>query len=148
MNEKSLCEQRWAVYKMRLLFWIVSKITQNSMQNDIFNFGKTCNKIDNIVWSNSKWQIRILRVKNTVFPCEEMCRHKIELKCFMQKNEWSCLESDQTLVRLYRTILRDYESNVRPSIRHDMPVNITFSFSLTQLIDVVRFKKIGQDFLV
>lgn len=31
---------------------------------------------------------------------------------------------------------------MRPSIRHDMPVNVTFSFSLTQLIDVDERKEI------
>ncbi|KHN75680.1 Ligand-gated ion channel 4 [Toxocara canis] len=46
------------------------------------------------------------------------------------------MESEQNLIRLYRHLLKDYESDVRPSIRHDLPVNVTFSFSLTQIIDV------------
>ncbi|KAI6215851.1 Ligand-gated ion channel 4 [Aphelenchoides besseyi] len=51
-------------------------------------------------------------------------------------------KSDETLVRLYRTILRDYNNNIRPSIRHNMPVNVTFSFALTQIIDVDERKEI------
>uniref|UniRef100_A0A0K0EVU7 Neuronal acetylcholine receptor subunit alpha-10-like n=1 Tax=Strongyloides venezuelensis TaxID=75913 RepID=A0A0K0EVU7_STRVS len=39
-------------------------------------------------------------------------------------------------IKLYRDLLRDYEPDVRPSIRHDMPINVTFTFTLTQLIDV------------
>ncbi|KAK0418598.1 hypothetical protein QR680_013661 [Steinernema hermaphroditum] len=46
------------------------------------------------------------------------------------------VDGEESLVRLYRYLLRDYESDVRPSIRHDMPINVTFSFSLTQIIDV------------
>uniref|UniRef100_A0A914RNM1 Neurotransmitter-gated ion-channel ligand-binding domain-containing protein n=1 Tax=Parascaris equorum TaxID=6256 RepID=A0A914RNM1_PAREQ len=45
--------------------------------------------------------------------------------------------SEQNLIRLYRHLLNDYESDVRPSIRHDLPINVTFSFSLTQIIDVL-----------
>uniref|UniRef100_A0AAF5DBC0 Neurotransmitter-gated ion-channel ligand-binding domain-containing protein n=2 Tax=Strongyloides stercoralis TaxID=6248 RepID=A0AAF5DBC0_STRER len=41
-----------------------------------------------------------------------------------------------TTVVLYRDLLRNYEADVRPSIKHDMPINVIFSFSLTQIIDV------------
>uniref|UniRef100_A0A7E4VUT2 Neur_chan_LBD domain-containing protein n=1 Tax=Panagrellus redivivus TaxID=6233 RepID=A0A7E4VUT2_PANRE len=44
--------------------------------------------------------------------------------------------SDEDLVRLYRNLLKDYEKDVRPSLRHDIPINVTFEFSLTQIIDV------------
>ncbi|KAK6744893.1 hypothetical protein RB195_011546 [Necator americanus] len=37
---------------------------------------------------------------------------------------------------LYRYLLSDYERDVRPALRHDRPVNVTFVFSLTQIIDV------------
>uniref|UniRef100_A0A0N4UE37 Neur_chan_LBD domain-containing protein n=1 Tax=Dracunculus medinensis TaxID=318479 RepID=A0A0N4UE37_DRAME len=37
---------------------------------------------------------------------------------------------------LYRYLLTDYEKDVRPSIRHDLPINVSFIFSLTQIIDV------------
>lgn len=40
------------------------------------------------------------------------------------------------MIRLYRHLLSDYENEVRPSLRHDMPINVTFAFSLTQIIDV------------
>lgn len=41
------------------------------------------------------------------------------------------------LTQLYRYLLTDYEKDVRPSIRHDLPINVSFIFSLTQIIDVV-----------
>ncbi|CAD5217217.1 unnamed protein product [Bursaphelenchus okinawaensis] len=50
--------------------------------------------------------------------------------------------SDDNLVRLYRTLLRNYESEVRPAMRYDHPVNVTFSFALTQIIDVDERKEI------
>uniref|UniRef100_A0A0N4ZEX3 DRB sensitivity-inducing factor large subunit n=1 Tax=Parastrongyloides trichosuri TaxID=131310 RepID=A0A0N4ZEX3_PARTI len=46
-----------------------------------------------------------------------------------------CKSSDM-VVKLYHDLLRDYESDVRPSIKHDMPINVTFSFALRQIIDV------------
>ncbi|CEF66727.1 Nicotinic acetylcholine receptor family and Neurotransmitter-gated ion-channel transmembrane domain and Neurotransmitter-gated ion-channel family and Neurotransmitter-gated ion-channel ligand-binding domain and Nicotinic acetylcholine-gated receptor, transmembrane domain-containing protein [Strongyloides ratti] len=52
---------------------------------------------------------------------------------FILFNLVSCFD---TTVRLYRDLLNDYEPDVRPSIRHDMPINVIFSFSLTQIIDV------------
>ncbi|TKR57609.1 hypothetical protein L596_030288 [Steinernema carpocapsae] len=45
-------------------------------------------------------------------------------------------DAEESLVRLYRYLLKDYESDVRPSVKHDMPINVTFAFSLTQIIDV------------
>uniref|UniRef100_A0AC35TIJ2 Neur_chan_LBD domain-containing protein n=1 Tax=Rhabditophanes sp. KR3021 TaxID=114890 RepID=A0AC35TIJ2_9BILA len=39
-------------------------------------------------------------------------------------------------VRLYRHLLKDYEKNVRPSIRYDLPIQIIFTYSLIQIIDV------------
>ena len=45
-------------------------------------------------------------------------------------------------MRLYRTLLRSYESSVRPSLRYDQPVNVTFSFTLTQVIDVDERKEV------
>lgn len=30
----------------------------------------------------------------------------------------------------------NYQNDIRPSIKHDIPINVTFSFSLTQIIDV------------
>ncbi|VDP15380.1 unnamed protein product [Heligmosomoides polygyrus] len=42
---------------------------------------------------------------------------------------------DDTL-RLYNSLLADYEKEVRPALRHDIPINVTFVFMLTQIIDV------------
>ncbi|KAJ1357589.1 hypothetical protein KIN20_015768 [Parelaphostrongylus tenuis] len=40
------------------------------------------------------------------------------------------------MLRLYTTLLAGYEKEVRPAFRHDRPINVTFVFSLTQIIDV------------
>ncbi|VDM67980.1 unnamed protein product [Strongylus vulgaris] len=40
------------------------------------------------------------------------------------------------MTRLYRHLLSDYEREVRPAIRYDRTINITFVFSLKQIIDV------------
>ncbi|MFH4973495.1 hypothetical protein AB6A40_000204 [Gnathostoma spinigerum] len=48
----------------------------------------------------------------------------------------STVECEQSLTRLYRFLLGEYEKNVRPSTSHSLPVNVAFSFSLTQIIDV------------
>ncbi|CAI4231441.1 unnamed protein product [Auanema sp. JU1783] len=45
-------------------------------------------------------------------------------------------ESDETLKKLYRQVLAGYQREVRPALRHDFPINVTFVFSLTQIIDV------------
>ncbi|KAE9417630.1 hypothetical protein Angca_002396, partial [Angiostrongylus cantonensis] len=39
-------------------------------------------------------------------------------------------------LHLYSSLLADYEKEVRPASRHDHPINVTFVFSLTQIIDV------------
>jgi hypothetical protein len=41
------------------------------------------------------------------------------------------------MLRLYRHLLVDYQPDVRPARMHNLPLNVTFSFSLTQIIDVV-----------
>uniref|UniRef100_A0A1I7X354 Neur_chan_LBD domain-containing protein n=1 Tax=Heterorhabditis bacteriophora TaxID=37862 RepID=A0A1I7X354_HETBA len=46
------------------------------------------------------------------------------------------LDAENNLLRLYNSLLLDYEKEVRPSLRHDRPINVTFVFSLTQIIDV------------
>ncbi|KJH48942.1 Neurotransmitter-gated ion-channel ligand binding domain protein [Dictyocaulus viviparus] len=40
------------------------------------------------------------------------------------------------MLHLYRSLLAGYEKEVRPAYRHDYPINVTFVFSLTQIIDV------------
>ncbi len=47
------------------------------------------------------------------------------------------VETDTEMNRVYRNILRGYERDIRPAMNHSMPLNITFGFSLTQIIDVV-----------
>ncbi|EYC06625.1 hypothetical protein Y032_0074g806 [Ancylostoma ceylanicum] len=49
-------------------------------------------------------------------------------------NSPSRIANDMT--RLYRYLLTDYEREVRPAVRHDRPIYVTFVFSLTQIIDV------------
>ncbi|NP_001355515.1 AcetylCholine Receptor [Caenorhabditis elegans] len=39
-------------------------------------------------------------------------------------------------MRLYRDLLYDYNNEVRPSVHSKEPINVTFVFSLTQIIDV------------
>uniref|UniRef100_A0A914W783 Uncharacterized protein n=1 Tax=Plectus sambesii TaxID=2011161 RepID=A0A914W783_9BILA len=43
---------------------------------------------------------------------------------------------DTDMLRLYRKLLYDYEADVRPAANHSSPLNVTFGFSLTQIIDV------------
>lgn len=47
--------------------------------------------------------------------------------------------ADQNVMRLYRDLLYDYNNEVRPSVHSKEPINVTFVFSLTQIIDVVSF---------
>ncbi|NP_001355513.1 AcetylCholine Receptor [Caenorhabditis elegans] len=44
--------------------------------------------------------------------------------------------ADQNVMRLYRDLLYDYNNEVRPSVHSKEPINVTFVFSLTQIIDV------------
>ena len=40
--------------------------------------------------------------------------------------------------KLVRDLLRNYDSSIRPSVHHNMTLNVTFSLALTQIIDVVN----------
>ncbi|CAO4368165.1 unnamed protein product [Caenorhabditis nigoni] len=44
--------------------------------------------------------------------------------------------ADQNVMRLYRDLLYDYNNEIRPSVHPKEPINVTFVFSLTQIIDV------------
>ncbi|CAB3402079.1 unnamed protein product [Caenorhabditis bovis] len=44
--------------------------------------------------------------------------------------------SDQNVMRLYRDLLDDYNHEVRPAVHPVEPINVTFLFSLTQILDV------------
>jgi hypothetical protein len=48
--------------------------------------------------------------------------------------------AETDLLRLYRKLLNNYEADVRPAVNHSSPLNVTFGFSLTQIIDVVRVR--------
>ena len=39
--------------------------------------------------------------------------------------------------RLYSALLKGYSADIRPSITHTKPINVSVYFSLTQLIDMV-----------
>ncbi|CAD6185689.1 unnamed protein product [Caenorhabditis auriculariae] len=45
-------------------------------------------------------------------------------------------DADDSVMRLYRTILKDYNNEIRPAVHPSAPINVTFVFSLTQIIDV------------
>lgn len=47
------------------------------------------------------------------------------------------LRCDDTEYRLIHSILRNYDSSIRPSDHHNSTLNVTFGLALTQLIDVV-----------
>uniref|UniRef100_A0A915EGV3 Uncharacterized protein n=1 Tax=Ditylenchus dipsaci TaxID=166011 RepID=A0A915EGV3_9BILA len=48
----------------------------------------------------------------------------------------SLLDAHESLVSLYRSLLKNYDKDLRPSLRHDLPVDVSFTFSLTHIIDV------------
>ena len=47
------------------------------------------------------------------------------------------IECDEWEYKLIHSILKDYDSSIRPSDRHNSTLNVTFGLALTQLIDVV-----------
>lgn len=60
---------------------------------------------------------------------------------FIEWNGFSVcrVDGDPDMVRLYRHLLNGYVQDIRPSKNHSLPLNITFGFSLTQIIDVVLY---------
>ncbi|VDL77567.1 unnamed protein product [Nippostrongylus brasiliensis] len=54
----------------------------------------------------------------------------------MDLHDSFCNPSADDTLRLYNSLLADYEKEVRPALRHDIPINVTFVFMLTQIIDV------------
>ncbi|CAI2349584.1 unnamed protein product [Caenorhabditis sp. 36 PRJEB53466] len=52
-----------------------------------------------------------------------------------QSNQLSS-RADQNVMRLYRDLLNEYNNEVRPTVHPREPINVTFVFSLTQIIDV------------
>jgi hypothetical protein len=47
--------------------------------------------------------------------------------------------SDNWERKLINDLFRNYDSTVRPSVHHNDVLNVTFSLSLAQMIDVVHF---------
>lgn len=47
------------------------------------------------------------------------------------------IECDQWEYDLIHSLLKDYDSSIRPSASHNYTLNVTFGLALTQLIDVV-----------
>jgi hypothetical protein len=46
-------------------------------------------------------------------------------------------EADEDLLRLFSSLLLRYDKDIRPSVRHDVPVGVDFMFYLLHIIDVV-----------
>jgi len=46
--------------------------------------------------------------------------------------------ADVNEYRLVRDLLRSYDKRIRPSLNASISLNVTFGFSLSQIIDVVR----------
>ena len=44
---------------------------------------------------------------------------------------------DKWEYKLVRDLLNDYDSSIRPSLHHNLTLNVTFGLALAQLIDVV-----------
>jgi hypothetical protein len=51
-------------------------------------------------------------------------------------------ECDEWEYKLIHSILKNYDSSIRPSDRHNSTLNVTFGLALTQLIDVVSCRSL------
>lgn len=49
-----------------------------------------------------------------------------------------CVKADNWEYKLVNDLLRDYNPSIRPSIRHNSTLNVTFGLALAQIIDVVK----------
>lgn len=49
------------------------------------------------------------------------------------------IECDEWEYKLIHSILKNYDSSIRPSDHHNSTLNVTFGLALTQLIDVVGY---------
>jgi len=62
----------------------------------------------------------------------------IYIACFfIVLNKLKRLKCDQIEYRLIHSILKDYDSSIRPSLNHNYTLNVTFGLALHQIIDVV-----------
>ena len=50
------------------------------------------------------------------------------------------IKCDDAEYKLIHSILKNYDSSIRPSDHHNSTLNVTFGLALTQLIDVVFIK--------
>ena len=48
-----------------------------------------------------------------------------------------CANADNWEYKLVNDLLKDYDPSIRPSIRHNSTLNVTFGLALAQIIDVV-----------
>lgn len=55
-------------------------------------------------------------------------------------NQINISKADNWEYKLVHKLLDGYDSSIRPSLHHNITLNITFGLSLAQLIDVVYFK--------
>jgi hypothetical protein len=61
----------------------------------------------------------------------------IYLACiFMASNKFKKFKCDQVEYKLIHSILKDYDSSIRPSLNHNYTLNVTFGLALHQIIDV------------
>jgi hypothetical protein len=75
--------------------------------------------------SSNITQIRIVNI--FIFAIILFSKIKLRAKC------------DPIVYDLIHTILKDYDSSIRPSLTHNSTLNVTFGLALIQLIDVVSF---------
>ena len=61
----------------------------------------------------------------------------IYLTCFfMMFNKFKKFKCDQVEYKLIHSILKEYDSSIRPSLNHNYTLNVTFGLALHQIIDV------------
>jgi hypothetical protein len=51
------------------------------------------------------------------------------------------VQSDDWEYSLVKNLLKGYDPSIRPSIHHNLTLNVTFGLSLAQIIDVVKKKQ-------
>ena len=51
------------------------------------------------------------------------------------------VQSDDWEYSLVKNLLKGYDPSIRPSIHHNLTLNVTFGLSLAQIIDVVKKNK-------
>ena len=68
----------------------------------------------------------------------ETCFQVLLFIVLLVVNKRSCsVQADNWEYKLVHDILEHYDSSIRPSLSHNMTLNVTFGLALAQLIDVV-----------